>query len=305
MSTKVKILSLTVLAVVLFPFGRELLAKQNLSRALDRVTMLKHKGKLTEAINKFKKLRKKYSEEAIIHYELASTYALIHQFQEATTCFVTALSLDKDHNTLITDASIGELWKITEGKEWNKVEEVLLGELDYNTNTELARRLWKLGVKDQAYFAELIIAENQLGYDSPLVKAIWDLKNILNTENQIELEEIISQYGWPKISEVGRLGAWAAFCIVQHSKKKELIKKYLPLLKEVCMQGEAMWKDYARLYDRMKLSEGGKQTYGTNSNFDYTTGKCTICPIEDVKNVNKRRQSIGLELLRGEYIIDD
>lgn len=42
--------------------------------------------------------------------------------------------------------------------------------------------------------------------DAPVVRAIWDFKHMLNQENQIQLEQIIAEHGWPKRSKVGKWG---------------------------------------------------------------------------------------------------
>jgi hypothetical protein len=70
-------------------------------------------------------------------------------------------------------------------------------------NLELSRRLWHLQMRDQAYGTQWSMARKKLGLDHPVTKALSVLINKVRGENSVEAVEIIDQYGWPRISEVG------------------------------------------------------------------------------------------------------
>lgn len=160
-------------------------------------------------------------------------------------------------------------------------------------NIALAAKLWDMMAWDQAYYNEIFFAEKELGMNSPVVSALWELKERINIENQRTLDSIINVNGWPKISDVGHMGSTTAFLIVQHSTL-ELQEKYLPTIKSLCEQNEADWQSYALMYDRVQIGLGKPQLYGSQLTWNQATGKMEFYPIEDEANVNKRRTEMGL-----------
>lgn len=161
------------------------------------------------------------------------------------------------------------------------------------TNMPLAVKLWDMMAWDQAYYSDIEICEKKLGRNSPIVAAMWHLKELINRDNMQALDSIIAIHGWPKLSEVGNTASTSAFLIVQHSDLKTQ-EKYLPLIKSLCEEGEANWSAYALMYDRVQVSQNKPQLYGSQLSVDPLTGKMKFFPIEDEPNVNKRRAEVGL-----------
>lgn len=120
----------------------------------------------------------------------------------------------------------------------------------------------------------------------------------LDTKNLARLKQIIDQYGWPTVALVGRDGVSGAWVISQHSVEPEFLHRLLPMMKKAVETGDLAGGLYATSDDRVRLSEGKKQLYG--SQFDTTNGKCEPKPIEDPEHVEERRKAIGLGPL-GEY----
>ena len=115
-----------------------------------------------------------------------------------------------------------------------------------------------------------------------------------DAQNTMWLDDIINQVGWPTKSLVGEEGAQAAFLIVQHSPALQFQKKCLQLLEEAVRQNEADGINLAYLTDRIRISEGKPQIYGTQGQTS-ATGSITPFPIEDEEHVDERRGAIGLE----------
>lgn len=84
--------------------------------------------------------------------------------------------------------------------------------------------------------------------------------------------------------------------VIQHSDL-ETREKYLPMLREAVKNGKALSMHLALLEDRVALGQGKKQIYGSQIHRDQKTGQWFVAPIEDEKNVNTRRASVGLEPL--------
>lgn len=113
----------------------------------------------------------------------------------------------------------------------------------------------------------------------------------IDSRNTERMREIVREFGWPTKSLVGSDGSQAAWLIIQHSPDLEFQKKCLELMKSAA-EGEVAPVDIAYLTDRILMYEGRKQIYGTQLRIE--NGHHILYPIEDEKNVNARRKSIGL-----------
>lgn len=115
-----------------------------------------------------------------------------------------------------------------------------------------------------------------------------------DAQNTMWLDEIIKQYGWLTKSLVGEDGAKAAFLIVQHSPAPPFQKKCLALLERAVQQNEADMISFAYLTDRVLISEGKLQIYGSQGQTN-SDGRIIPFPIEDEEHVDDRRGAMGLE----------
>lgn len=115
------------------------------------------------------------------------------------------------------------------------------------------------------------------------------------------LEEVVSRYGWPKLSEVGEETAEAAWLIAQHTPDESFLKRCLELMQN--SPSEVKPQNLARTIDRVRLNTGQNQLYGTH----FTQNKDGIwepLPIEDPAAVEERRVAMGLptiEKMKQEY----
>ena len=60
-------------------------------------------------------------------------------------------------------------------------------------------------------------------------------------------------------------------------------------------------QNFALLYDRTEIIQGGKQRYGTQIMKDEKTGDWVVGRLEDPEHVDERRKAIGLGPLK-EYL---
>lgn len=121
-------------------------------------------------------------------------------------------------------------------------------------------------------------------------KGSWDAS--IDETNTVHLKEIIRSHGWPTIAMVGLKASNGAWLLAQHADHDpkfqtaclELMKKLPPkAIKST---------NIAYLEDRVRVNTGQPQIYGTQSCLE--GGKLVPCPIEDPKNVDARRRSVGL-----------
>jgi Ca-activated chloride channel homolog len=118
-------------------------------------------------------------------------------------------------------------------------------------------------------------------------------------ENTIRLCPILKQYGWPGATLVGRDGEAAAFYLLKNSASFELQRELLPLMVAVTRKGEIDRADLAGYVDRLRLSIGLNQLFGTEATIrdDFLL----LYPIEDEAHVDERRREYNLQPLN-EYL---
>lgn len=112
------------------------------------------------------------------------------------------------------------------------------------------------------------------------------------------LKKTIGEKDWPKASEIGERAAKGAFLMLSHSEDSTALARYVPLLRQRCMEGEASWEHYAMLYDRLQVMRDLPQRYGTQYRPPGPgTATLELFPLEDAGKVNVWRKEIGLEPL--------
>ncbi len=260
-------------------------------------------GEYILAISEYKKIiiKDKTDNHAILN--LACIYAITNQKDSAFLYLNKASANDSigwnfnnlDFYNLLTDKRWGEIEKTM----WQKIERKAHQKYLY---PDVTMRFIEMHIKDQAYYKQIQVHENKYRNnptksDSFKIDSLGKIKNTLNKNNVLDLGKIIKKYGWPKKSVFGAIGSGTAFLIIQHSDIKYQ-KKYLPKIKELCEINEADWQDYALLLDKVLVSEKKPQIYGSQVNYNKLTKQYELFPIEDEKNVDKRRKKAGLETLK-------
>lgn len=114
----------------------------------------------------------------------------------------------------------------------------------------------------------------------------------VDERNQLRLDEIVSQRGWPGAGLVGREAASAAMLIIEHSGV-ETKERYLPLLRQAIEDGLEEPSRLAQLEDEVSVAKTGYQIYGTEISID--TGVPVLVPILDLEGLEQRRAEMGLQ----------
>ena len=123
------------------------------------------------------------------------------------------------------------------------------------------------------------------------------LSKLMREQDAINLKKvtyILDTYGWLGANTIGNKGNSALFLVIQHSNSTTQ-EKYLPIMREAVKVEKANGSELALLEDRVALSQGKKQLYGSQIRKNEITGKFELSPIEDEINLNKRRTNVGLE----------
>ncbi len=165
--------------------------------------------------------------------------------------------------------------------------------LNIDLNFELARRLDSIYVEDQRYRGMIDSVLERYGFESKETADFCLRMGKSDSSNLAYVVSILDSNGWLGPEVVGKNGNAALFLVIQHADLK-VQEKYLPIMRKAVKEGKARSSDLALLEDRVALSQGKKQIYGTQVELDTKTGKYFVPPIEDEINVNKRRKDIGL-----------
>lgn len=102
-----------------------------------------------------------------------------------------------------------------------------------------------------------------------------------------QLKGIVAQKGWPTISLVGAEASQAAAIILVHSPDHQWQRRMLPLLNKLVKQDKIFGSDIAVLTDRILVSDGKLQEFGTQ--FQQVDGKMVMMPVKDLKHLEQRR----------------
>jgi VWFA-related protein len=102
--------------------------------------------------------------------------------------------------------------------------------------------------------------------------------------------------GWPTSTVVERSGVLSAFEILKNGAPFELQRDLLPVIVEAIKKDPMQKTEFAGLYDRLRVSAGMKQLFGTQA--VSAGGFLILYPIEDEANVDARRAEFGLMTMR-------
>lgn len=104
--------------------------------------------------------------------------------------------------------------------------------------------------------------------------------------------------GWFYASRYGPEAANAAFLIVQHGNP-ELWRRFVPVLGPLVAKGEVIGPAYALMFDRLAISEGRPQRYG--SQMTCKDGKFIADALEDPAHIEERRKAMGFTETLAKY----
>ncbi|HBX16411.1 MAG: hypothetical protein UU69_C0032G0004 [Candidatus Magasanikbacteria bacterium GW2011_GWA2_41_55] len=116
----------------------------------------------------------------------------------------------------------------------------------------------------------------------------------VDQKNKERLQIIIKQIGWPSKLKVGEDAAHAAWILVQHADEDLSFQRLCLDLMRAEKKDEVAQEDIAYLDDRIRVSEGQLQLYGTQWKVDKEKGYIPET-IDDPENLDQRRADMGME----------
>ncbi|GGI26514.1 DUF6624 domain-containing protein [Pedobacter mendelii] len=124
--------------------------------------------------------------------------------------------------------------------------------------------------------------------------------NKTDSINIVNLKYLISKYKWPTKEDIGEIGMHTVFLIIQHSDLTSQ-KYFLPFLKKSVQNKDISLSSLALLEDRIAIRSGKRQIYGSQLKLNNITGRYYVSPIKNLKSLDKRRKSVGLNTMK-EYV---
>ena len=233
-------------------------------------------------------------------YDLACAYALTFQKDSAYHYLEIAL---KDDNSLWALAD-SDLFALTDDIRWSAIEDNQIKRFQKDNNKlkqpEYTKKLLSLIIKDQALDYYIDQAKGYFMKNAKAPQWYYPLgayKQQIANDNYKTMQELIKKYGWPKYATVGKIAADAPLLVINHHESDSVRIKYLPQIKQSCLEKEGSCMEYAKIQDRILVNSDKLQIYGMQFRYN-AERKLEPFPIIDPEYVDQRRTAIGLEPLK-------
>jgi len=193
-----------------------------------------------------------------------------------------------------------DLINIHKDKRWNQLITVMQknkNEIEKHFDKKLVAELDKIYFDDQSTRSQIRSKEEKYGRDSKEMRAFWKVILRNDSINLVKVSKILDTQGWPSKKKIGVSGTSTLFLVIQHSNLKNQTK-YLPLITKAVNSGNLPKRQYAMFYDRLVLGQGKRQVYGTQLAMSKERKDPYVLPLEDAKNVDKRRAEMGLNTMQ-------
>ncbi|GGD72723.1 hypothetical protein GCM10011514_41040 [Emticicia aquatilis] len=203
-----------------------------------------------------------------------------------------------DYNQIVKDTCFHTLYK---DYRWQPLINLVLQNKEKEEahfDKILVIQLDSIYNEDQNYRKQLDSIQTKFGWQSTEVQKLWQVINLKDSLNLIEVKKIIDKHGWLGADIIGKKGNQTLFLVIQHADI-ETQKQYLPLMRAAVNEGKAQASSLALLEDRVALGSGKCQIYGSQIMQDETG--YYVQPLKDPRNVNERRQKAGLGTIE-EYL---
>jgi len=150
---------------------------------------------------------------------------------------------------------------------------------------KLNEELLKMAEKHRELLQQVVASDQKKQSDQDKLRK-------LNEKNATRFCQILKASGWPSTALVGQTGVLASFQILKNSAPYELQRDLLPVILAVIKKDPTQKPEFAGLFDRLRVSAGMKQYFGTQA--VSIGGFLVLYPLEDESKVNAWRQEFGL-----------
>ncbi|MBI2632870.1 MAG: hypothetical protein HYW78_00565 [Parcubacteria group bacterium] len=149
-------------------------------------------------------------------------------------------------------------------------------------NKQLRQKILKIASTDQK-LRKLAMRDIR---NKKLAKRVYDC----DKKNTIEVKKIIKEYGWPNFDLIGKKASNALWLLTQHADEDlKFQKKCLKRLEKAAINKQVHPKNLAYLTDRILVSEGKNQKFGTQY-YKNKKGLWELWPVQKSTTDKERAQ---------------
>ncbi len=204
----------------------------------------------------------------------------------------------KRYDSLLTDSNFLSLHK---DKRWHNVSYLIStykDDIEHRYGKTIKQELIEINSKRISQKRLLDSLVNSYGWRS--VQAADERKLIATTDsaNFLKVQTIINTYGYMGPQIIGTEANQVMFNIILN-KDASIAKKYIPIVWQAYLKGNASANNYAALVDKVALRESNTQIYGTI--MLRKDGRYYAPAVLDTVKVDSLRKQIGLPPFR-EYL---
>src|SRR5678816_439896 len=147
-------------------------------------------------------------------------------------------------------------------------------------NKKLREELIKMANKQRELLLHVVDKDQSKQSDQEKLHKIYD-------DNLAKFCQLIKTHGWPTSAVVDQDGVFAAFHLLKNAGTYEVQRDLLPVIVNNNKKDPLQKREFAGLYDRLRVSAGMKQLFGTQA--VSMGGFLVLYPIEDEGRLNARR----------------
>jgi len=150
---------------------------------------------------------------------------------------------------------------------------------------KLQSELLKMALRQREMLQEVVAKDQENKSDREKLHKLFD-------KSTATLCDILKENGWPTAATVGPEGTSAAFYILRNGGTFEMQRDLLPVIVAAIKKDPSQKAEFAGLFDRLRVSAGMKQLFGTQA--VSKGGFLIVYPVEDEKHLDARRAEFGL-----------
>ena len=154
------------------------------------------------------------------------------------------------------------------------------------TDKKLKEELLKMAYRQRDLLLQVVEKDQTKQSDQEKLRKVYE-------NNVVKLCQMLKTVGWPTTALVERDGVFAAFQILKNGGTFELQRDLLPVIVAAIKKDPTQKSEFAGLYDRLRVSAGMKQLFGTQA--VSTGGFLILYPIEDETRLDALRAEYGLQ----------
>jgi len=150
---------------------------------------------------------------------------------------------------------------------------------------KLKEELLKMADKQRELLLQLVEKDQTKQSDREELHKVYQ-------NNTLKLCQILKTVGWPTTALVDSQGVFAAFEILKNGGTYELQRDLLPVIVAVIKKDPSQKPEFAGLFDRLRVSAGMKQLFGTHA--VSRDGFLVLYPIENETKLDSLRAEFSL-----------